>query len=108
MGDDHSQIEPVITAPNRIAYAEQMVHGRMDDQGQPEKTTFNCVLGDSAWLDVRSTQATHPVVEDELNALVDCLHQLQQQPAFTPAKVLVIFPFARSRTPASSGSRMQG
>jgi len=97
--------DPMFNVANRIAYAEQMVHGRVDDQGQPEKTKFTCVLGDSAWLDVRATRASHPVVEDELHVLVNCLRQLQQQPAFTPArkaggkdkaaKVFVISPFRK-------------
>ena len=97
--------DPMFNVANRIAYAEQMVHGRVDDQGQPEKTKFTCVLGDSAWLDVRATRASHPVIEDELHLLVNCLRQLQQQPAFTPArkaggkdkaaKVFVISPFRK-------------
>jgi hypothetical protein len=97
--------DPMFNVANRIAYAEQMVHGRVDDLGQPEKTKFTCVLGDSAWLDVRATRATHPVIEDELHVLVNCLRQLQQQPAFTPArkaggkdkaaKVFVISPFRK-------------
>jgi superfamily I DNA/RNA helicase len=77
----------------------------VDTQGQPEKAKFTCVLGDSAWLDVRATRASHPVIEDELHVLVNCLRQLQQQPAFTPArkaggkdkaaKVFVISPFRK-------------
>lgn len=97
--------DPMFKVANRIAYAEQMVHGRVGDQGQPEKTEFTCVLGDSVWLDVRATRTSHPVIEDELDVLVDCLLQLQQEPAFTPArkagardkvaKIFVISPFRK-------------
>lgn len=82
-----------------------MVHGRVTKLGQPEPTRFTCVLGESAWLDVRATRVTHPVIEDELDVLVNCLRQLQQTPAFTPgakpgeqdkvAKVFVISPFRK-------------
>lgn len=97
--------EPMFTVANRIAYAEQMVHGRVDTMGRPQPAALSCILGESAWLNVPAKRSQHPVIEEELDALVDCLRELQRQPAFTPpthpgeaakpAKVFVISPFRK-------------
>lgn len=55
-----------------------MVQGRVDDAGQPLSTPFSCVLGDSAWFDVASTRMHHPVSDDELDVLRQCLTTLRR------------------------------
>lgn len=91
--------DPMFTVANHIAYAGQMVQGRVDVDGVPEPAAFSCVLGDSTWFDVPATVAQHPVVEDELAVLIDSLRALQRQPAYTlpdkPTKVFVISPFRK-------------
>lgn len=91
--------DPMFSVANRIAYAGQMVQGRVDDEGQPLTTPFSCVLGDSAWFDVASTRVRHPVSEDELDVLRQCLTALRREPARgednKPARVYVISPFRK-------------
>ncbi|MFG6935528.1 AAA domain-containing protein [Burkholderia pseudomallei] len=91
--------DPMFSVANRIAYAGQMVQGRVDDAGQPLPTPFACVLGDSAWFDVASTRVRHPVSEDELDVLRQCLTDLRREPARgednKPARVYVISPFRK-------------
>lgn len=91
--------DPMFSVANRIAYAGQMVQGRVDDAGQPLPTPFSCVLGDSAWFDVASTRVRHPVSEDELDVLRQCLTALRREPARgednKPARVYVISPFRK-------------
>lgn len=97
--------EPMFTVANRIAYADQMVYGRVDKMGQPQPAVFSCILGESAWLHVQATRNQHPVIDEELDVLVDRLRELQRQPAFTPpaqagepikpAKIFVISPFRK-------------
>ena len=91
--------DPMFTVANQIAYAGQMVQGRVDAEGVPAPSAFSCVLGESAWFDVSAAAAQHPVVEDELAVLIDSLRTLQRQPAYTlpakPAKVFVISPFRK-------------
>lgn len=91
--------DPMFSVANRIAYAGQMVQGRVDDEGQPLATPFSCVLGDSAWFDVASTRVRHPVSEDELDVLRQCLTALRREPARgednKPARVYVISPFRK-------------
>ncbi|ASI70521.1 DNA helicase [Diaphorobacter nitroreducens] len=94
--------DPMFGVANRIAYANQMVQGRVDAQGRPSPVDFDCVLGDSTWWQVPTTRHRHPVVEDELDVLADCLHRLKRQPARvlpdgSPAKVYVITPFRKLR-----------
>lgn len=91
--------DPMFSVANRIAYAGQMVQGRVDEAGQPLPTPFSCVLGDSAWFDVASTRVRHPVSEDELDVLRQCLTALRREPARgednKPARVYVISPFRK-------------
>jgi hypothetical protein len=89
----------MFSVANCIAYADQMVQGRVDDAGQPLRTPFTCVLGDSTWFDVASTRVRHPVLEDESGALRQCLISLRHKPArgedSKPARVYVISPFRK-------------
>lgn len=91
--------DPMFSVANRIAYAGQMVQGRVDDEGRPLPAPFSCVLGDSAWFDVASTRVRHPVSEDELDVLRQCLTALQREPARgednKPARIYVISPFRK-------------
>jgi len=91
--------DPMFTVANRIAYASQMVQGRVDDAGQPLPTPFSCVLGQSAWFDVASTRVRHPVSEDELDVLRQCLTALRREPAHgeddKPVRLYVISPFRK-------------
>lgn len=91
--------DPMFSVANRIAYAGQMVQGRVDEVGQPLPTPFSCVLGDSTWFDVASTRVRHPVSEDELDVLRQCLTALRREPARgednKPARVYVISPFRK-------------
>lgn len=97
--------DPMFSVANGIAYAGQMVQGRVDQHGQPTPIALSCILGESAWLDVRSRQIQHPVCTDEIAHLLACLEQLRQTPARvlsgspdepdTPAKVFVISPFRK-------------
>ncbi|ONA42938.1 AAA domain-containing protein [Burkholderia pseudomallei] len=91
--------DPMFSVANRIAYAGQMVQGRVDEAGQPLPTPFSCVLGDSAWFDVASTRVRHPVSEDELDVLRQCLTAFRREPARgednKPARVYVISPFRK-------------
>lgn len=99
--------DPMFSVANCIAYAGQMVQGRVDNNGLPAPTGFSCVLGESAWFSVVATRSHHPVIEDELEMLVNCLHQLRQQPACTladgkPAKIYVISPFRKVKSACES------
>ncbi|UVS86737.1 DNA helicase [Burkholderia glumae] len=91
--------DPMFSVANRIAYAGQMVQGRVDDEGQPLPTPFSCVLGDSAWFDVVSTRVRHPVSDEELDVLRQCLTALRREPAHGEddkrARVYVISPFRK-------------
>jgi superfamily I DNA and/or RNA helicase len=110
--------DPMFSVANRIAYAGQMVHGRVDEQGRARKAAFSCVLGESAWLDVQATRCQHPVVQNELDVLEDCLRALQGQPAFTPAdksggtakaaKIFVISPFRKVKGACDSRIKAAG
>lgn len=86
--------DPMFSVANRIAYAGQMVQGRVDEAGQPTPWDFSCSLGESAWLDVRSNRVNHPVSEDEIACLFDCLAQLQNERSGR-AKIYVISPFRK-------------
>jgi len=87
--------EPMFSISNQIAYAGQMVHGRVDGSGQLIPWKFSCPLGESAWFDVRSDSAAHPVVHDEINCLLDCLRQLSCEPNPNKAEIYVISPFRK-------------
>jgi hypothetical protein len=84
---------------NEIAYAGQMVQGRVNARGQPEPIPFFSPLGQSAWLDVVSTRVRHPVSDDELAVLRKSLDMLRREPAKIlpnkPACIYVISPFRK-------------
>lgn len=86
--------DPMFSVANRIAYAGQMVQGRVDESGQPTPWDFSCNLGESAWFDVRSNQVDHPVSQDEIACLLDCLARLQSERS-GKTKVYVISPFRK-------------
>ncbi|WP_230371708.1 DEAD/DEAH box helicase [Paludibacterium denitrificans] len=86
--------DPMFSVANHIAYAGQMVQGRVDESGKPTPQDFSCSLGESAWFDVRSSRVNHPVSEDEIACLLDCLAQLQREKS-GKTKVYVISPFRK-------------
>lgn len=86
--------DPMFSVANRIAYAGQMVQGRVDGSGQPAPWDFSCSMGESAWFDVRSHRVDHPVSEDEITCLLNCLTQLQRESS-GKTKVYVISPFRK-------------
>lgn len=95
--------DPMFSVANRIAYADQMVQGRVDSNGLPASLGFHCVLGDSTWFSVSATRSRHPVIDDELDVLMDCLIKLRDNPAHTlpdgkQAKVYVISPFRKVKS----------
>ncbi|MGR0116454.1 AAA domain-containing protein [Ralstonia pseudosolanacearum] len=92
--------DPMFSVANAIAYAGQMVQGRVDAEGRPQRAALSCVLGDSAWWDVSATRIQHPVSHDELDVLIDRLAQLQREPALVlpdgkAARIYVISPFKK-------------
>jgi hypothetical protein len=97
--------DPMFSVSNNIAYARQMVQGRVDGNGQPTPAKIFSPLGDSAWFDVRSCRCHHPVCEDEIDHLLDCLEKLRDTPATLAtgdldqpdkrAKIFVISPFRK-------------
>lgn len=86
--------DPMFSVANRIAYAGQMVQGRVDETSQPTPWDFSCCLGESSWFDVRSNRVNHPVSEDEIACLLACLAQLQRERS-GKTKVYVISPFRK-------------
>lgn len=86
--------DPMFSVANRIAYADQMVQGRVDESGAPMPRDFSCSLGESAWFDVRSKRMNHPVSEDEIDYLLICLQQIQRE-RNDRAKIYVISPFRK-------------
>jgi len=87
--------DPMFSISNAIAYAGQMVHGRVDETGQLVPRIFSSPLGESAWFDVRSNTARHPVVEDEITCLLNCLRQLPFASNKKKADIYVISPFRK-------------
>ncbi|SFM67395.1 DEAD/DEAH box helicase [Rugamonas rubra] len=111
--------EPMFSVANRIAYGGQMVQGRVDPQGQGEAVDFRCVLGASAWFDVRAAKAQHPVVDEEIDVLVELLRRLQDQPAHVAGergadgkpravKIYVISPFRKVKDACARRVRAAG
>lgn len=86
--------DPMFSVANRIAYAGQMVQGRVDASGQPTPSDFSFSLGESTWFDVRSTHVNHPVSEDEIACLLFCLEQLHGEKG-GKTKIYVISPFRK-------------
>lgn len=60
-------IDPMFGVANKIAYCDQMV---LANAAPPN---IDCLLGDSAWIDVRGQSAVGPVVSDEMHVLYDLL-----------------------------------
>ena len=92
--------DPMFSVANAIAYAGQMVQGRVDAEGRPQPAALSCVLGHSAWWDVSATRVQHPVSHDELDVLIERLQQLQREPALVlptgkAARIYVISPFKK-------------
>ncbi|MCK6374105.1 MAG: AAA domain-containing protein [Zoogloea sp.] len=104
--------DPMFSVANAIAYAGQMVQGRVDDNGEPMPIDFDCVLGESRWIDVRGDAKQHPVVEDEIAALIECLQRLRARPAITrpdkPAKIFVISPFRKVKNACAARLKKAG
>lgn len=86
--------DPMFSVANRIAYAGQMVQGRVDRTGRPIPSDFSCVLGESAWFDVRSSRVSHPVCEEEIACLQASLEALQRD-GRRNAKIYVVSPFRK-------------
>ncbi|MGB0127944.1 MAG: ATP-binding protein [Rhodocyclaceae bacterium] len=86
--------DPMFAIANRIAYAGQMVQGRVDEAGRPTPWAFSCPLGESAWFDVQSSRVRHPVSEDEIACLLDCLQRLRCEPS-GKTRIFVVSPFRK-------------
>lgn len=86
--------DPMFSVANQIAYAGQMVQGRIDEAGRSMPWDFSTSLGKSAWFDVRPSRVNHPVSEDEIACLLDCLAQLQREKS-EKRKIYVISPFRK-------------
>ncbi|MBZ8138944.1 DNA helicase [Rubrivivax gelatinosus] len=86
--------DPMFSLANRIAYAGQMVQGRVDTAGRPTPWTFDCCLGDSAWFDLRSDRSAHPVVPDEIDFLLECVAKVLRDNG-GKTRVYVISPFRK-------------
>lgn len=86
-------IDPMFSVANAIAYEDQMVQANLE----PE--TVQCVLGDSAWLDVRGRDHDGQVVAEEMQQLQTILQRFRHEWPLRgngkPAKVFVISPFRR-------------
>jgi len=87
-------IDPMFDVANRIAYQGQMVQANL------APAELNCILGESAWIDVRNQKADGPVVRGEINALADLLDLLKQHwptygAAAKSATIYVISPFRK-------------
>ncbi|MFZ6646119.1 DEAD/DEAH box helicase [Undibacterium sp. TJN25] len=108
----------MFSVSNRIAYSGQMVQGKVNKEGVSVPSNFSSVLGESTWFDVSGEQFQHPVVEDEIDILINHLRQLQQHPAFTVAdkpgqtpkigKIYVISPFRKVIGACSARVRQAG
>lgn len=66
-------VDPMFSVANEIAYCGQMV------QANTAPTSIDCVLGESAWIDVRGQSADGPVVHDEMRTLCDLLKLFTRQ-----------------------------
>lgn len=107
--------EPMFSVANRIAYANQMVQGRVNAQGQALATEFSCALGESAWFDVRTQMGEHPVNLAELDVLLECLRQLQPSaptqagtPSQRASKIYLISPFRKVKAACQSSIEKAG
>ncbi|WP_211369378.1 hypothetical protein, partial [Castellaniella defragrans] len=84
---------------NNIAYAGQMVQGRVDNLGNPKVTEIAYDIGASSWLNVDSVDSIHPVNYEELNVLIYSLRKLEANQKKSAdqsrIKVYVISPFRK-------------
>lgn len=86
-------IDPMFKVANDIAYAGQMV------QANKQPASINCLLGDSAWLDVQGSSSDGQIVPEEMDFLEDILLRLRANWPTTGdgelASVFVISPFKK-------------
>ncbi|QBQ15842.1 DEAD/DEAH box helicase [Acinetobacter haemolyticus] len=111
-GDDQSRIwigmplrthrrcdDPMFSIANSIAYAGQMVQGRVDGVGNPKAIDIAYDIGASTWMNVDSIDFTHPVNSEELDVLIDCLRKLEEKRKASAdnskIKIYVISPFRK-------------
>jgi len=66
-------VDPMFSVANEIAYCGQMV------QANTDPTSIDCVLGESAWIDVRGQSAVGPIVRDEMHTLYDLLELFKRR-----------------------------
>ncbi|ENX37573.1 DEAD/DEAH box helicase [Acinetobacter courvalinii] len=91
--------DPMFSIANNIAYAGQMVQGRVDNLGNPKVTEIAYDIGASSWLNVDSVDSIHPVNYEELNVLIYSLRKLEANQKKSAdqsrIKVYVISPFRK-------------
>lgn len=99
-------IDPMFKVANEIAYDGQMI------QANKEVVNIDCVLGESAWLDVRGQQSNGQVVTDEIGVLINIFQNLKLNwPINSKGKqrdVFVISPFRRVAEACSSALHTAG
>lgn len=99
-------IDPMFKVSNEIAYDGQMV------QANKEVVNIDCILGESAWLDVHGQQSDGQVVADEIDVLIKALQNLTLNwPIDGKGKqrdVFVISPFRKVAEACSSALRTAG
>lgn len=79
-------IDPMFSVANRIAYAGQMV------QANKNQVPIECLLGDSAWFDVRGTSSGGQIVAEELQCLEQLIIELRANwPSFDGGKLASLF-----------------
>lgn len=71
--------DPMFSIANSIAYAGQMVQGRVDHEGKPTPANIAYDIGVSTWMHVDSIDFAHPVNSEELDVLIDSLRKLEEK-----------------------------
>ncbi|MDS7928359.1 AAA domain-containing protein [Acinetobacter sp. V102_4] len=111
-GDDQSRIwtgmplrthrrcdDPMFSIANSIAYAGQMVQGRVDSAGNPKAVDMAYDIGASTWFNVDSIDFTHPVNSEELDVMIYSLRKLEERRKASvdnsKKKIYVISPFRK-------------
>ena len=91
--------DPMFSVSNEIAYAGQMVQGRVNEFGSANPLELPYDIGESTWYHVDSKKYSHPVNEDELDVLISLLNELENQRTLvacnTKLKIYVISPFRK-------------
>lgn len=91
--------DPMFSIANSIAYAGQMVQGRVDREGKPTPANIAYDIGVSTWMHVDSIDFAHPVNSEELDVLIDSLRKLEEKRKTTinssKIKIYVISPFRK-------------